>query len=88
MLKPAAPPAMSVPSPLLGSAPGHCPAVGAITPAEARVLSLLRLGESNRGIAQALVLSPRTVESHVSSLLAKTGCRNRTQLTLWSLTQA
>jgi DNA-binding CsgD family transcriptional regulator len=31
------------------------------------------------------VLSPRTVESHVSSLLAKTGCRNRTQLLLWLL---
>lgn len=52
------------------------------------MLSLLQLGETNRGIAQALVLSPRTVESHVSSLLAKTGCRNRTQLTLWSLAQA
>lgn len=62
--------------------------LGVITPAEAKVLSLLRHGESNRGIAQALVLSTRTVESHVSSLLAKTGCRNRTQLTLWSLGRA
>lgn len=70
-------PVTSVPSP---AAP-----LGVITPAEAKVLALLRHGESNRGIARALVLSPRTVESHVSSLLAKTGCRNRTQLTLWSL---
>lgn len=60
----------------------------AITPAEARVLSLLCRGESNRRIAQALVLSPRTVESHVSNLLAKTGCRNRTQLTLWTQAHA
>ena len=60
------------------------PPLGAITPAEARVLSLVSRGASNRLIAEALVLSPRTVESHVSSLLAKTGCRNRTQLTLWS----
>jgi len=59
-------------------------ALGAITPAEARVLSLLCRGDSNRVIAQTLVLSCRTVESHVSSLLAKTGCRNRTQLTLWN----
>ena len=63
-------------------------AYGLITPAEQRVLSLLSRGESNRSIARVLVLSPRTVESHVSSLLAKTGCRNRTQLTLWSLTHA
>jgi DNA-binding NarL/FixJ family response regulator len=59
-----------------------------ITPAEERVLAQLRHGGSNRSIAAALVLSPRTVESHVSSLLAKTGCRNRTQLLLWILAQA
>ncbi len=56
-----------------------------ITPAEHRVLDLLRRGGSNRCIAAQLVLSPRTVESHVSSLLAKTGCRSRTQLLLWAL---
>ena len=56
-----------------------------ITPAERRVLGLLTQGMSNRAIASALVLSPRTVESHVSALLAKTGCRSRTQLVLWSL---
>ena len=63
------------------------PLLGAITPAENRVLSLLSRGESNRRIAEQLVLSPRTVESHVSSLLAKTGCRNRTQLSLWNHAQ-
>jgi DNA-binding NarL/FixJ family response regulator len=62
------------------------PAVG-ITPAERRVLSLLSLGHSNRHIAAQLVLSPRTVESHVSNLLAKTGCSSRTQLLLWALDQ-
>ncbi|QVL52431.1 MAG: helix-turn-helix transcriptional regulator [Cyanobium sp. M30B3] len=56
-----------------------------ITPAESRVLGALRKGLSNRGIAGVLVVSPRTVESHISSLLAKTGCGNRTQLLLWSL---
>jgi DNA-binding NarL/FixJ family response regulator len=56
----------------------------AITPAEHRVLTLLCQGESNQAIASRLVLSPRTVESHVSRLLSKTGCRNRTQLTLWN----
>ena len=34
-------------------------------------------------IAEALGLSPRTVESHISAMLEKTGCRHRTQLLLW-----
>ena len=53
-----------------------------ISPAERRVLAVLRSGASNREIAAALYLSVRTVESHISSLLAKTGGRNRTQLVL------
>ncbi len=58
-----------------------------ITPAEDRVLQLVRRGGSNRSIAAELVLSPRTVECHVSSLLAKTGCSSRSQLLLWALAQ-
>jgi DNA-binding NarL/FixJ family response regulator len=53
-----------------------------ISPAEQRVLAVLRSGASNREIAATLYLSVRTVESHISSLLGKTGCRNRTQLVL------
>ena len=64
----------------------HIP-LAPITPAELRVLNLLRGGGSNRSIAAELVLSHRTVESHVSSLLAKTGTQNRTQLLLWALDQ-
>ena len=56
-----------------------------VTPAEQRVLQQLCSGFSNKGIAAVLVVSPRTVESHISNLLAKTGCRNRTQLLLWAL---
>ncbi len=56
-----------------------------ITPAEHRVLRVLCRGNSNRAIAASLRLSPRTIESHVSSLLEKTGCRSRTQLLLWAL---
>jgi DNA-binding NarL/FixJ family response regulator len=56
-----------------------------ITKAERRVLAGLCRGESNRSIATKLVLSHRTVESHISNLLEKTGCRSRTQLVLWAL---
>jgi len=58
-----------------------------VTPAETLVLQRLLRGLSNRSIAAELVLSPRTVESHISNLLAKTGCRSRTQLLLWALAE-
>ena len=51
------------------------------------MLQELELGLSNKTIAAALIVSPRTVESHLSSLLAKTGCQNRTQLVLWALAE-
>ncbi len=65
--------------------PSHC--LKAVTPAEAQVLRCLLHGLSNRSIATELVLSPRTVESHISRMLAKTGCRSRTQLLLWALAE-
>jgi DNA-binding NarL/FixJ family response regulator len=42
---------------------------------------------SNGAIADALSLSRRTVEGHVSSMLRKTGCSSRTQLVLLVLGQ-
>ena len=58
-----------------------------LTPSEIGVLNLLLQGCSNRAIAEALVLSVRTVESHISSSLRKTGCRSRLQLSLWWMNQ-
>ncbi|MBM5791797.1 MAG: helix-turn-helix transcriptional regulator [Cyanobacteria bacterium M_surface_10_m1_298] len=57
------------------------------TASERNVLVLLQRGLSNGGIAEQLLLSRRTVECHISHLLAKTGCSNRTQLLLWSLAE-
>jgi DNA-binding NarL/FixJ family response regulator len=51
------------------------------------VLERLLQGLSNRAIAAELMVSPRTVECHISHLLAKTGCSNRTQLLLWALAE-
>jgi DNA-binding NarL/FixJ family response regulator len=62
--------------------PARSPA--SVTPAEDKVLQQLLQGLSNRSIATVLVLSPRTVENHISRLLAKTGCQSRTQLLLWA----
>jgi len=51
-----------------------------VTSREMDVLRLVADGLSNAAIAQRLYLSPRTVETHVSSLLARTGCRTRYEL--------
>ncbi len=58
-----------------------------LTPAEVGVLNLLLQGKSNRAIAETLVLSVRTVESHISRALGKSGCRSRLQLSLWWMQQ-
>ena len=44
---------------------------GGLTPREVQVLRLVAAGRSNRTIAEELVLSERTVERHVSKILAK-----------------
>jgi len=46
---------------------------------ELEVLRLLSDGLTDRAIAGALAISPRTVESHVSSLLRKLAVRNRAE---------
>lgn len=51
-----------------------------VTEREAEVLALVARGLSNRRIAEEMYLSPRTVQSHVSSLLAKLGAENRAAL--------
>jgi DNA-binding CsgD family transcriptional regulator/tetratricopeptide (TPR) repeat protein len=51
-----------------------------ITTREADVLILVAAGMTNPQIADRLYISPRTVKSHLESLLRKTGCTGRTQL--------
>ncbi len=52
------------------------------TPREKQVLQLLVDGHSDREIASALTVSPRTVQNTVSRLLLKTGVSNRVALTV------
>ncbi len=47
---------------------------------EREVLGYIVMGVSNRGIAEALVLSENTVEKHVSSILGKFEVHSRAQL--------
>jgi DNA-binding CsgD family transcriptional regulator len=51
-----------------------------VTTRELDVLRLIAEGKTNKDVAAALYLSPRTVEKHVERLLMKTGAANRTAL--------
>jgi DNA-binding NarL/FixJ family response regulator len=54
-------------------------ALSPLTPRETEVLCLLAKGQPNRTIAQELVVSEKTVKTHVSNILSKLDVRNRTQ---------
>jgi DNA-binding CsgD family transcriptional regulator len=55
--------------------------VESLTPSERRVADLAAEGQSNRDIAQALYVTPKTVEVHLTSIYRKLGVRNRADLT-------
>ena len=56
----------------------------ALTPREREVLRLIARGYTYREAAQELVLSERTIETHVSSVLRKLQLSNRRELAKWA----
>ncbi|NET34035.1 MAG: response regulator transcription factor [Cyanothece sp. SIO1E1] len=56
-----------------------------LTPTELRVVQFVARGMANREIADELNVSQRTIESHVSNMLGKTGLHNRTELARWAI---
>ncbi|MBO8157871.1 MAG: response regulator transcription factor [Bacillaceae bacterium] len=50
-----------------------------LTRRECEVLQLLADGKSNRGVAEALYISEKTVKNHVSNILQKMNVNDRTQ---------
>jgi DNA-binding NarL/FixJ family response regulator len=54
--------------------------VAALTASERRVADLVAAGETNRDIAQALYVTPKTVEVHLSNAYRKLGVRSRREL--------
>jgi NarL family two-component system response regulator LiaR len=61
------------------------PAENLLTEREVAVLKLVAGGLSNQEIAETLVISERTVSSHVSNILEKLHLANRTQAAVYAL---
>ena len=56
-----------------------------LTQTEMKVVQFVARGLANKNIADELNVSQRTVESHVSNMLGKTGLHNRTELARWAI---
>jgi DNA-binding NarL/FixJ family response regulator len=67
-----------------GAAPPVDPEVDQLTRRERDVLRLLARGYAYKEIAAELVISVKTVETHVSSVLRKTQSSNRHELSRWA----
>lgn len=68
-------------SPLLKSGAAHC----CITLRERQVLSMVVSGKTNKQIAVALGISPRTVETHRGSVVRKLGVNSVAELTRYAI---
>ncbi len=56
-----------------------------MTERELEVLRWIASGLNNREIAEKLVISEKTVKTHVSNLLGKLSLGDRTQAAIWAL---
>ena len=80
---PAAAPPLAEPAP---SVPALHPAlIEPLTPREIDVLRLLARGLTDQQIATTLVISPRTVHTHLNAIYGKLGVNNRSAATRWAL---
>jgi len=59
---------------------GRAPAADALTPTERRVAELVAAGGTYREVADALFISPKTVQWNLSKIYRKLGIRSRAQL--------
>jgi DNA-binding NarL/FixJ family response regulator len=64
---------------------GIAEADDSLTPRELEVLKLIAEAHTNRQIADTLMLSEKTVESHRANLLSKLGMRDRVELVRYAI---
>jgi DNA-binding NarL/FixJ family response regulator len=60
-------------------------AYGGLTVREREVAVLIAQGKTNREIADTLVVSHRTVETHVSTILSKLAVPSRSRIAVWAV---
>src|SRR5207302_3500274 len=77
--------APSVAARLMQEVSGERPASAGLTERELEVLRLIARGMSNKLIARELVVSEKTVKTHVSNILAKLHLADRTQAALYAV---
>jgi NarL family two-component system response regulator LiaR len=65
--------------------PGAAAPPDGLTTRELEVIRLVARGRSNHEIAQELVISEKTVKTHVSSILSKLNLEDRTQLAIHAI---
>ncbi len=58
---------------------------GGLTEREREVAALVAQGKSNQEIAEALVVTVRTVEAHITRILDKLRFRSRTEIAAWAI---
>jgi non-specific serine/threonine protein kinase len=63
--------------------PGSRNGPAVLTKREHQIAELLAAGLTNEGIASKLVISRRTVDTHVEHILVKLGFTSRTQVAVW-----
>lgn len=66
--------------------PAEAP-VDQLTPREMEVLRLIAKGKSNKEIADTLIVSEKTIKTHVSNILSKLHLADRTQVAIYALRQ-
>ncbi|MCG5215271.1 response regulator transcription factor [Streptosporangium sp. KLBMP 9127] len=64
------------------SSPAH--PIEALTYREEQILATVARGRTNSEIADELYISLSTVKSHIASLMAKLGARNRVEIAIWA----
>lgn len=60
-------------------------AFGGLTEREREVVRLVAQGKSNREIADALVVTKRTIETHINNILYKLNLASRAQIVVWAV---
>lgn len=78
---------ITAPEPIGPTPSGTITSIAPLSTRQLQVLHLISEGKRTREIAEALVLSERTIERHIADVYAKIGARNRSEATAYILGQ-